>query len=49
VRFGTDGKRFATIAWNEGGILVVMEASSASRKPEELKNHLTSLASEIVQ
>jgi hypothetical protein len=49
VRFGTDGKRFATLAWNESGVLVVMEASSASRKPADLKSHLVSLASQIVK
>lgn len=49
ARFGTDGKRFATIAWYEGGVLIVLEASSKSRKPAGLKSHLVSLASAIVQ
>jgi hypothetical protein len=49
VRFGTDGSRFATLAWNENGVLIVLEASSASRKPAGLKSHLVSLASQIVR
>ncbi len=49
VRFGTDGRRFATLVWNEGGVLIAIEASSASRKPENLKSHLVSLAAEIVK
>jgi hypothetical protein len=49
VRFGSDGKRFATVAWAQNGIMVAIEASSRSRKPADLKNHLISLASKIVQ
>lgn len=49
LRFGTDGKRFATLAWNEGGILVVIEASSADRKPADLKSHLVAIAGGIVK
>jgi hypothetical protein len=49
ARFGTDGKRFATLAWNENGILIVIEASSKTRKPADLKSHLVSLASQIVK
>jgi hypothetical protein len=49
VRFGSDGKRFATVAWTQNGIMVAIEASSRSRKPADLKNHLISLAGEIVE
>jgi len=49
VRFGTDGRRFATLAWYEQGVLIVMEATSPSGKPESLKSHMVSLASEIVK
>lgn len=49
LRFGTDGKRFATIVWYEGGVLVALEASSSTRKPANLKSHLVALASEIVK
>lgn len=49
VRFGTDGKRFATVAWYEGGVMIVMEAASSSGKPAALKTHLVSLAGEIVK
>jgi len=49
VRFGTDGRRFATVAWNEGGVLIVMEASSSSRKPAGLKSHLSALVGEIAK
>jgi hypothetical protein len=49
VRFGTDGRRFATAAWNENGVLIVIEGSSASRKPAALKDHLIALVGEIVK
>jgi len=48
VRFGTDGRRFATAAWNENGVLIVIEASSSTRTPAGLKAHLTALVGEIV-
>lgn len=47
VWFGTDGKRLAVAAWNEGGILVVVEGSSKEGKPAALKSHLTSLVMAI--
>jgi hypothetical protein len=49
MRFGTDGSRFATIAWNDGGVLIVIEASSAARKPTNLKSTLTTLAGGLVK
>lgn len=49
VRFGTDGSRFATAAWSEGSLLIVIEGSSASRQPEKLKSHLLALVAEIVK
>jgi hypothetical protein len=49
VRFGTDGRRFATVAWSEGGVLIVIEGSSPSHKPADLKSHLLSLVGEIVK
>jgi uncharacterized Zn-binding protein involved in type VI secretion len=49
VWFGTDGKRFAVAAWNEGGIVVVVEGSSKAGKPAALKGHLTSLVTAITQ
>jgi hypothetical protein len=49
LRFGTDGKRFATLAWTQDGILVVIEASSRARKPAELKSALVAIAGGIVK
>lgn len=49
VRFGTDTHRFATVAWNENGVLVVIEASSAARTPAALKSHLLALVGQIVK
>jgi hypothetical protein len=49
VYFGTDAHRFAIVAWNEQGIVVVIEGSSRTGKPEALKSHLTSLVGAIVQ
>jgi len=49
VRFGTDGHRFATVAWGEGGLLVVIEGGSEAGSPERLKSHLLSLVAEIVK
>lgn len=49
VRFGTDGNRFATVAWGEGNLLVVIEGSSSARTPEKLKSHLLTLVAEIVK
>jgi hypothetical protein len=49
VYFGTDGHRFAIVAWNEQGIVVVIEGSSKTGKPAALKSHLTSLIDAIVQ
>jgi hypothetical protein len=49
TRFGTDGSRFATLAWSDGGVLIVIEASSAARKPADLKSTLTTLAGGLVK
>jgi hypothetical protein len=49
VYFGTDSHRFAIVAWNQQGIVVVIEGSSKTGKPAALKAHLTSLMEAIVQ
>jgi hypothetical protein len=49
VRFGTDGHRFATAAWNEGGVLIVVEASPRSGAPAALKSHLTAIVGQIAR
>ncbi|HEY5484320.1 MAG TPA: hypothetical protein VIK31_11025 [Propionibacteriaceae bacterium] len=49
VYFGTDGRRFAIAAWNENGVLIVVEGSSKTGKPAELKSHLSSLVSAITK
>jgi hypothetical protein len=49
LRFGTDGSLFATLAWNNNGVLVVIEASSAAHKPADLKSTLVTLSGGIVK
>ena len=49
MRFGTDGSLFATLCWNDNGVLVVIEASSAAHKPADLKSILVTLAGGIVK
>ena len=49
VYFGTDGHRFAIVAWNENGVIVAVEGSSKTGKPAALKAHLTSLVTAIVK
>ena len=49
MRFGTDGSLFATLCWNDNGVLVVIEASSAAHKPADLKSNLVTLAGGIVK
>lgn len=47
--FGTDGRRFALVAWNEGGLLVAIEGSARDRKPAGLKAALTAVANAIIK
>jgi hypothetical protein len=49
VYFGTDSHRFAIVAWNENGVVVVIEGSSRTGNPLALKAHLSSLVTAIVQ
>jgi hypothetical protein len=49
VYFGTDGHRLAIVAWNEQGVVIVIEGSSKTGKGSALKSHLTSLVNAIVQ
>jgi hypothetical protein len=49
MRFSTDGSLFATLAWNDNGVLVVIEASSTAHKPADLKSNLVTLAGGIVK
>jgi hypothetical protein len=49
IFFGTDSHRFAIVAWNEGGLLLVIEASSKTGKPVDLKAHLTTLVEALVK
>jgi len=49
VYFGTDWHRFAIAAWNESGVLVVIEGSSKTGDPAALKSHLTSLVTLITK
>jgi hypothetical protein len=49
VYFGVNGRGRAIVAWNEGGVLVVIEGAVKSGPPVGLKGHLTSLVTEIVK
>ncbi len=49
LRFGTDNKRFATLAWNADGVMIVIEASSAARNPTDLKSALVTIAGRLVK
>lgn len=47
--FGTDGRRFALVAWNEGGLVIAIEGSAKDRKPAGLKAALTAVANAIIK
>ncbi len=47
--FGTDGKRYAVLAWNDGGILVALEMLSASGRPQDLRADLSAVATDILK
>jgi hypothetical protein len=49
VYFGTDGKRRAIMAWNENGVVVVIEGAAKSGSPVGLKSHLSGLVGSIVK
>ncbi len=48
LQFGTSGASFAAVAWNEGAVLVVVEAYSASGKASSLKGDLQAIAAAII-
>jgi hypothetical protein len=47
--FGTDGRRFAVVAVNFGGILVAIEGSVKSGDPASLKSELAAVAAAITK
>lgn len=49
VYFGTDGHAFAIAAWNENGVVVVVQGSAKSGSGSKLKSHLASLVTAIVR
>lgn len=49
VYFGTDGSRFAVVAWTEGAIMVIAEASPKSGPPSGLQSPLTDVAGAIIK
>lgn len=49
IHFGTDGRRFAVGAWNESGVLIVVEVSSGSRSPKSLVSTLRSLTGALIK
>lgn len=49
IYFGTDGKRFAIIAWNEGGVVVTVEAMATSGPATALKDDLTAVANALIK
>lgn len=49
VYFGTDGQHRAIVAWNENGVVVVLEGSVKTGSPSGLKGHLSGLVAAIVK
>ena len=49
VYFGVNGRGRAIVAWNESGVLVVIEGSAKTGEPSGLKSHLSSLVTAIVK
>lgn len=47
--FGTDGGRFGIVAWNEGGLLIAIEASARDRRPEGLRQPLADVAGMLIR
>ena len=47
--FGTDGRRFAVLAFNDGAVLVVIEGQASSGDPAALRGELSSLAARIAR
>lgn len=47
--FGTDGSRFAVIAWNEGALLIVVEGSSRDRRPALLADPLSDVVRQLAR
>jgi hypothetical protein len=47
--FGTDSRRFGLVAWNEGGLVIAIEASAKDRKPAGLKAALTAVAGAVIK
>ena len=48
LEFGTDGGKFAAIAWNEGSIGVAIEAASSGKSAAGLKAELSSIAAALI-
>jgi hypothetical protein len=48
LQYGTSSKKFAAVAWNEGGVLVVIEAYSAAGSTTALKDELASVAAALI-
>lgn len=49
VRFGSDGRQFATAAWNEGGVLIVIEEDLAGRSASAVTSHLTAVVARVLK
>lgn len=47
--FGTDGRRFAVLAFNDGAVLVVIEGQASSGDPAALRGELSSLSARIAR
>jgi hypothetical protein len=48
LQYGTSSKRFAAVAWNEGGVLVVIEAYAAAGATTALKDELSAVAAALI-
>ncbi|MDO8964511.1 MAG: hypothetical protein Q7W30_08490 [Coriobacteriia bacterium] len=49
IYFGTDGRRFGVAAWNEGPVVIAVEASASDLKPAGLKATLTAVAGQLIK
>ena len=49
VRFGSDGRQFATAAWNEGGVLIVVEEDAAGRSASAVDAHLADIVAQVLE
>lgn len=47
--FGTDGRRFAVLAFNDGAVVIVVEAQASSGAPATLRDALSALSDRVAR